>query len=77
MRFEVLVTPALVKAEAARRIEARYPAWRQLNVLGEGGAALAEMQAFINPIRAASNALEALNPIPVDFSADHHWTATE
>ena len=28
----------------------------------------------INAIRAASDALEALDPIPADYADDHHWT---
>jgi hypothetical protein len=71
MRFENLVTPAHVKAEAQRRIEAKYPLWRQMNVLAEGGSA--EMSAWIAGVRAASNRIEAMTPIPPDFQQDHHW----
>lgn len=71
MRFEFLVTPQHVKAEAQRRIEARYPLWRQLNILAEGGSA--EMVAWIGTIRAASNRIEAMQPIPPDFAQDHFW----
>jgi hypothetical protein len=71
MRFERPILPEHVKAEAARRIEARYPVWRQVNVLREGGAD--EMGVFIDQVRAASNALEARKPIPPDFRNDRHW----
>lgn len=71
MRIEFLVTPAHVKAEAQRRIEARYPMWRQLNVLAEGGGA--EMARWIKQIRDSSNRIETMVPIPSDFAKDHHW----
>jgi hypothetical protein len=63
----------MVKAECQRRIEARYPVWKQLNVAEEGGEGRAEMRAFIDAHRAASNRIEAMRPIPHDFAADHHW----
>jgi hypothetical protein len=66
-----------VKAEAARRIEERYPLWKQLNAIRSGGTGLATMTAFIDAIRAASNSLEAMKPIPHDFAADHHWPLTD
>ena len=50
-----------VKAEAARRIKAFAPLWRQLNAMREGDTALFEQ---IDAIRAASDKLEALDPIP-------------
>ena len=71
MRFERPILPEHVKAEAARRIEARYPVWGQVNIMREGG--VDEMGAFIDQMRAASNALEALKPIPPDFRNDRHW----
>ncbi|WP_173087386.1 hypothetical protein [Devosia sp. 1635] len=71
MRHEVKVTPAHVKAEAARRIEERYPLWKQLNILREGGDE--SMVAFIDGIRDRSNRLEAKVPIPPDYQSDHHW----
>lgn len=74
MRIAFTVTAADVKAEAARRIEARWPLWKQLNLSREGGIAMDEMHAGIDAIRAASNALEAQDPIPADYRADHHWS---
>ena len=74
MLLSVLVTTSMVKAEANRRIEAVYPLWRQANVLREGGEAVAAMGTAIDAIRAASDAIEALNPIPADYAADHYWT---
>lgn len=64
-----------VKMEAARRIGERYPVWRQLNLMREGGEALTEMGAAIDAIRDASNTIEAMDPIPQDFAADHRWPA--
>ena len=66
-------TRAMVKAEAARRIEAAYPLWRQMNIVREGGAALAAMTAMIDAIRAASDAIEALQPIPGNFADESYW----
>lgn len=73
MKVHVAVTAADVKAEAARRILARYPLWKQINIIREGDVALAEMSAFIDRIRVQSDALEALVPIPVTFREDKHW----
>lgn len=47
-----------IKREAARRIEAVAPLWRQLNDLREPGAAGSERFARIDMIRAASDAIE-------------------
>lgn len=66
-------TAADIKNEAARRINAAYPAWKQMNVMREGGEALVAMSAFIDVVRAASNALE--QSLPADFADDRHWLA--
>ena len=95
MRFDIHVTPEMVKAEAERRIVLIMPLHRQMNALAlaerlrqvTGSAdpsdwpaeyqplVLAANDAFdqINHLRAASNAIEALEPIPPDFEADRHW----
>jgi hypothetical protein len=63
-----------VKAEAGRRITAAYPITRQLNIMrGSDADALAEMSAFIDAIRAKSDEIEAMDPIPTDFADDRHW----
>lgn len=50
---------ATVKAEAARRIEAVAPLWRQINDLAEPDAAgAAERRAFVKAVRAYSNQAE-------------------
>ena len=67
------VSPAAVKAEAQRRILEAVPEWRQRNALAAGQAEAAAAWAPINAIRAASDALEAMDPIPADYAADHHW----
>lgn len=64
-----------VRAEAARRIEARYPVYKQLNLIRDGGPALADMSSYIDAVRAASNALEA--SLPIDFASDAHWPTGE
>lgn len=62
---------AEVKAEARRRIEAAYPLWRQLNIIREGGGALAEMSAAIDAIRDKSGSIEAA--LPADYRDEKHW----
>jgi hypothetical protein len=89
----VAVTAIMVKAEAQRRIFARYPQWRQANMTARGvkllrkgepnwtAAEQAEAVAldvawlWIMSVRAASDALEAMVPIPVDYIADSYWPA--
>ena len=63
---------AEIKAEARRRILDRYPLWKQVNIIRSGDG-LAAMTAFIDAVRAASNALEAT--LPSDYQADKHWPA--
>jgi hypothetical protein len=72
MRFEHLVTPSHVKAEAQRRIEERYPLWRQMNILAEGGSP--EMTLWIAGVRTASNRIEAMTPIPADYEDPKYWS---
>lgn len=48
----------LVKREAGRRIEAAMPLWRQLNLARERGGH-GRVGAVVDPIRAASDAIEA------------------
>jgi len=77
MRFDICVTAAQVRDEAERRITARWPLWRQVNVMREGGAALTAMASEIDAIRAASNVLERSEPIPADYADDRHWPRGE
>lgn len=87
--------PASVKAEAARRILARYPEWKQRNMTARGvdllsrrlvagawtDAEAAEASAlqvawdWIKSVRATSDALESLAPIPAGFADHIHWPA--
>lgn len=88
------VPPAIVKAEAQRRILAIMPEHEQRNYtamaaevlfdLRETGRDLTQQEqamladgrqkfAQIKAIRAASNAIEASDPIPLDFQDDRHW----
>jgi len=71
MRFSNPVKPAMIKAEAGRRIEARYPLFKQVNIDRTGGAPQAEMAAFIDAVIDASHRLE--QSMPADFAADRHW----
>ena len=89
------VTAIMVKAEAQRRIYARFPQWRQANLVARGvelqdvwrtvgswtageqaeADALKAAWSWIRETRAASDALEAMVPIPADFADDRHWPA--
>ena len=64
------VTPEMVKAEARRRILNIAPEWQQLNAIREGEFA---MFVKIDAIRSASDALEAMMPIPPDYQSDTYW----
>lgn len=68
------VPPAAVKAEAGRRILARFPEFKQRNA-PRGTPGSEAMWDWIDDVRAASNKLEAMTPIPADFAADKHWPA--
>ncbi|MFY9350387.1 MAG: hypothetical protein WAO77_08570 [Sphingobium sp.] len=72
-----------VKREAARRIEAISPPWRQLNDLREPGDAGAARFAAIDAVRAASGAIEAAIATlgadalePLDIAAHPLWPET-
>lgn len=64
------ITAGDVKAEARRRILAFAPEWKQLNAIREGDS---ELFAKLDAIRAASDAIEAMDPIPDDYRDDKHW----
>lgn len=71
MKVHVAVTAVHVRVEAERRILSRYPIWKQVNLTREGGEDLARMSAFIDDVRAASNAIED-NPT-TDYTIDPRW----
>lgn len=62
-----------IRQEAARRIEAKYPVYKQLNVIRSGGEELKTMSAYVDAVRAASNDLEGT--LPNDFANAIHWPA--
>lgn len=64
------ITAGDVKAEARRRILAFAPEWKQLNAIREGDS---ELFAKLDAIRAASDAIEAMDPIPDDYNDDERW----
>lgn len=66
-----VVSVLAVKAEARRRIMAIAPEWRQLNAIRESETAIF---AKIDAIRAASDAIEAMDPIPLDYRSDAYWS---
>lgn len=59
-----------VKREARRRILSFAPDWKQLNAIREGDS---ELFAKLDAIRAASDAIEAMDPIPDDYNDDERW----
>lgn len=67
-----------VKAEAARRINAVSPIWRQINDTREESPEGAARFAMIDKIRAASNAIEiAMAELPEDQAASLDLVAHE
>lgn len=64
------ITAFDVKAEARRRILAFAPEWKQLNAIREGDS---DLFAALDAIRAASDVIEAMDPIPLDFADDAYW----
>lgn len=66
---------AQVRDEAARRINSRYPSWRQLNIMRSGTPGeVGTMGAYIDAVRAASNLLD---PPPHDYADDKHWPSLD
>ena len=47
-----------IKQKAAELINAKYPSYKQLNIIRDGGVALEEMTAYIDSIREISNKTE-------------------
>jgi hypothetical protein len=64
-----------INAEAETRIVSIYPGYKQLNIMREGGAALALMSAYIDGVRASANQLE--QTLPVDYRNDRWWPVIE
>lgn len=73
LSFRRAATAADVREEASRRILARYPLHKQLNIIREAGEGLAEMSAFIDATRQRCAELEVQAPIPATFRDDKHW----
>lgn len=68
-----VIGPAQVKLEAARRLAATD--WMVIRA-AEGGTPVPEdIAAARATIRASSNAIEAMTPIPRDFDDDRYWSA--
>lgn len=77
VRYRVIepipVTPDMIKAECQRRIIAHCGAHdltgaliKQMNNPG--------LKTGIDVLRAKSNVLEAMSPIPDDYRSDHYWS---
>ena len=88
-----IIDPSLIKAEASRRILAKYPDWKQRNLTARGvellnikilngkwsddeakeASVLQSIWDLIKQVRANSNKLEVMQPIPTDFTDDKWW----
>ncbi|ODA67687.1 hypothetical protein A7A08_01722 [Methyloligella halotolerans] len=62
-----------VKGEAQRRISAVMPRWMIDREISGGTAVPREAKDAAAVIRERSNELEAMSPIPPDFTADIYW----
>lgn len=65
-------TPRLIKDRARRIVEARYPAWKQRNLIMAGGTELTKMREWIWLVRQHSDRLEeslAAGTLPADWRA--------
>jgi len=69
----VVITAAEVKAHAGRLLS--YTDWVVVRALDTGTPADPDVIAYRQAVRDASNALEAMNPIPADFTDPKHWPA--
>jgi hypothetical protein len=68
------VTVEMVKAEAARRIGETIPRWMFEREFTGGTPISQEQKDAVELIRHKSNDLEALSPIPQDFTDDKYWS---
>ncbi len=72
MRIEISITPADVKAEAARRLADID--WRVEKAKDQQNATEERrLRALRQSIRAASNEIERMSPIPQDYRDKKHW----
>ena len=62
-----------IKAEARRRIEATGLPWMVEREVSGGDPVPQTVKDQAAAIRAASDALEAMDPIPADYADDGHW----
>lgn len=67
------VHPDEVINECRRRIETIYPPTVQTVVMLGGGEAMQRMGAVIQCLRARSEELLAMSPIPHQYRSDHYW----
>lgn len=68
-------TIAHVRAEAAGRIEQAMPRWMIDREVSGGKPVPEPIKAHAAAIRAASDRLEAMDPVPADFADDRWWPA--
>lgn len=80
---------AAIKAEASRRIDARFPAWKQSNMMARmielksaatlsveeqvEADAIGSVWAWIKKIRVRSNEFEAMSELPRNYDEDQSW----
>lgn len=71
---ETVVTSEDVKREAARRIRLLVPRWKMERALTGGKPIPAADQKAAQAVRDASDRIEKMNPIPVDYTDDRYWS---
>lgn len=65
------ITAADVKIEAGRRLSGTD--WYVIRAAEGGAAVLETVAAYRAAVRAASNEIEAQDPIPADYADDSYW----
>ena len=70
---EVVITKQDVKNEARRRIEETNLSWYVEREVSGGTAIPDEIKTYCAEVRAASDDIEANDPIPADYADDKYW----
>jgi hypothetical protein len=71
MKLAPTITVAMIKAEAKGRLDKTD--WMVLRAMEGGAAVPASILRERAAIRARSNEIERLDPLPPDFKADWRW----
>lgn len=74
---ETVVGPDDVKAEANRRISAVMPDWVVAREVSGGAPIPDDIKTFAQKVREASDVLEEMDPIPLDYADNKWWPVLE